>query len=485
MSTIPSFFQPIKDPELTKSMQNRIGMAADRYFSWSSRSFVWKKDTARWEKDSSKKPTDFDKALKVIIGVATLGFVPLSALIIKAVYRNSLFERVKKQNVTKTKENDLFNKNAKTDFKAKKGATTSDSIALYKLGMTYKDGPEENLLKAIECFKSAAEKGNVDAMVELGRIYQLKFYEEEDSADLAVQYKNEALKWLNRAVDKGNKKEAYYLLGHVYNLYDDSTEEIKEAIKYYELAAQNGHADAMYELGQLYNYSELEGVENKEEAFAWYQKAANGRNTNGMLALAYMYETGDGVKEDQQKAAKWYLEAAEGGDYDNAMVEIGNRYLVGNGIEKNLEMAEKWLSKALKAGNKIALNNLGVLSLLKQTEKDEIITKFFQKAAKEKTDAALFNLAIVQRAGFGGAEKLRETSKISFDLLDKEKVIKYLTFYEGLAAQNPNNSNIKLFLGVGYLLNNTPNLAKIWLKDSAGFGNRYANDLLKELEENP
>lgn len=555
MSSNPSFFQPIKDPEVINSLQNKIGMAADRYLSWSSRSFVWKKETSHWQKDPVKKTKDFDKVLKVIIGIASLGFVPLSALIIKTVYRRSLFERIKKQNDTKVQKNDLFNKTVKTDAKAKKETDKTDpfSVKNQELLSSKSKESENNLLKEVNRFKPDAVNGNVDAMFKLGLAYS-NLYKVVNEDNLAIEYRKEAINWLKSAVDQGHTN-AIYELAAIYNVTEGTIGDTREAIKWYKLAAQKGNVDAMFELGKIYSaefgsekdiheaikwfklaaehgnveamfelgliyddedlnefedkaqafiwfkkaanqghaeamfelgYLYDEGYPtkiNKQKAFKWYKKAADAGNSDAMANLGIMFDTGDGVKKNKKKAAKWFLRSAELGN-DSSMHSLGSCYFIGDGVNKDIEAAKKWFMKASQAENYFALNDLGLALAFDASEENNALAaeKFFI-AAENKVPEANLNVAIIRRIGFGVSKNVDLSNKI-FQNLNKDIAKNYLEHLEDIASDNPNNSNMNLFAGVGYLLNASPKEAKNWLRKSANLGNRYASELLEELEKN-
>ena len=61
-----------------------------------------------------------------------------------------------------------------------------------------------------------------------------------------------------------------------------------EAIKCYQIAAEQGYARAQYALADMYNYGE--GVaENKVEAVKWYQKAAENGHGNALAQLEKIF----------------------------------------------------------------------------------------------------------------------------------------------------------------------------------------------------
>ncbi|WP_163366756.1 tetratricopeptide repeat protein, partial [Klebsiella aerogenes] len=68
----------------------------------------------------------------------------------------------------------------------------------------------------------------------------------------------------------------------------------EKAVTWYTKAAEQGHADAQYNLAV--SYDEGEGVERDgSKAVFWYTKAANQGNRDAQNNLGVMYDEGDGV----------------------------------------------------------------------------------------------------------------------------------------------------------------------------------------------
>jgi uncharacterized protein len=123
---------------------------------------------------------------------------------------------------------------------------------------------------------------------------------------------------------------------------------IKESLKWYQLAADQNYPDALAALGEMTQAGQ--GIaQNLEEAVRLYKLAADKGSVAGQYDLAYLYEQGSGVEKDETQAAKWYQLAAEGGDAI-AQFDIGQRYMLGVGVSKNLIEAYKWLSLAAAQG---------------------------------------------------------------------------------------------------------------------------------------
>jgi TPR repeat protein len=76
-----------------------------------------------------------------------------------------------------------------------------------------------------------------------------------------------------------------------------------------EKAAGQGHAYAMFELGQIHNVRR-----EYEQAVAWYTKGAEAGLPRAMFYLGVSLDTGQGVAApDCPAAAGWYRRAADAG----------------------------------------------------------------------------------------------------------------------------------------------------------------------------
>ena len=64
-----------------------------------------------------------------------------------------------------------------------------------------------------------------------------------------------------------------------------------EAVKWYRMAAENGHVKAQYNLGVIYYKGQ--GIEQDyNEAIKWYRKAAEQGYTQSQTILGLMYSKG-------------------------------------------------------------------------------------------------------------------------------------------------------------------------------------------------
>ncbi len=77
----------------------------------------------------------------------------------------------------------------------------------------------------------------------------------------------------------------------------------------------------------------------------WYRKAAEQGDAEAQYNLGFMYGYGKGVSQDYAEAVKWYRKAAEQG-YAKAQLSLGLAYGLGQGVPQDLAQAHMWLNLA-------------------------------------------------------------------------------------------------------------------------------------------
>src|SRR5205823_2203114 len=91
---------------------------------------------------------------------------------------------------------------------------------------------------------------------------------------------------------------------------------------------------------------------NLKEAIHWYQRAANNECEFASYNLGECFEFGIGVKKNIVKAFEWYKKSAEKEDSEDsgALNKLGHFYANGMGTEKDLKKAFHWYQKAVDDG---------------------------------------------------------------------------------------------------------------------------------------
>ena len=122
-------------------------------------------------------------------------------------------------------------------------------------------------------------------------------------------------------------------------------ENYTEALACFQKAAEKGHAEAEYWIGNLY-YADSCNMHDSEIAADWYKKAAAKGCGEAQNKLVFMYYIGEGVGEDHEKAAKWAKKALEQDDYWESLMLLGLFYAKGEVVPKDNKKAVEYMQKA-------------------------------------------------------------------------------------------------------------------------------------------
>jgi TPR repeat protein len=214
--------------------------------------------------------------------------------------------------------------------------------------------------EALKYFKTAADKGEHEAMMYLGAMYY-------DGLGVAKDC-NKAYQWTWKAKDKGNAKAALHL-GNMYYAGKCVVQSYSEAYKWFKVAAAKGEAGAEYNIALLFELGQ--GVDkNFQPAFYRFKGAADKGSHKGAYktGLYYYYSyDGTGVEKNIPQALKYMLQAEpeftqdpnyyntlaycffENGDFNKAILALQKAVKVdpdyANGYDSMGEMY-------LKSGNK-------------------------------------------------------------------------------------------------------------------------------------
>ena len=108
--------------------------------------------------------------------------------------------------------------------------------------------------------------------------------------------------------------------------------------------AEQGDPEALNALANA--YANGQGVaQNIPEAIRLYQLAADRGLAPAQFNLGMMHELGRGVKADLANAFKFYLKAAEQG-FAPAQFNVGNMYASGLGVKQDYLEAALWFRQA-------------------------------------------------------------------------------------------------------------------------------------------
>lgn len=129
--------------------------------------------------------------------------------------------------------------------------------------------------------------------------------------------KEAGVAWLRASYNLGKDVDAAHELALVYE-YGEYGVAIDPfaAAQWLHKAAEEGHVEAMAELGLCYELGC--GVEQSDEhALDWYMKAANSGHVTSKFSVAECFEEARGVPQSDEEACLWYYKAALEGDHDS------------------------------------------------------------------------------------------------------------------------------------------------------------------------
>jgi TPR repeat protein len=261
------------------------------------------------------------------------------------------------------------------------------------------------------------------------------------------------------------------------------------AITWFNKAAEQGDANAQYNLGIMY----VDGLGVKKDylqAATWYRKAAKQGHASARYNLGVMYENGQGVKKDYVQAIAWYRKAAEQGQA-NAQYNLAFMYKNGQGVKKDYVQAVAWYRKAANQGHASARYNLGVMYYGGQgTEKDDIqAVTWFRKGAEQGDARAQSLLGFMYEFGEGVEKDLQKALSLYKKANTKESNERYVTLYP--IVQCFKNAKTKVFKTAlkctdrDSLMAAVKNAgAKVNKEDKNNWGDTYfTSDLLKGSSE--
>ena len=227
-----------------------------------------------------------------------------------------------------------------------------------------------NLSEAKSWYMQAANQNHPDALVALGEMAI------KNEAGLT---QSDAVSYLTRASDMGrtdamralsdlyrtgqgiapSAKKSENLLKKASQSFDsDATKRLgdsyfekdpKQALEYYEQAADAGHIEAAYIAGVMYAEN-FEIRPNAAKSASLLQQAAEGGHAAAQADYGLLVYQGYGATKSDTEAAKWFEKSAKGGDKEGQFL-YAFTLAKGEGVTQSFEEAYYWLLKSDKSGN--------------------------------------------------------------------------------------------------------------------------------------
>lgn len=183
----------------------------------------------------------------------------------------------------------------------------------------------------IEKLKEKVSEGNIEAINALATYYMQNGPKEEGISLLKV------------AVEK-NSMLAMYNLGLAYERGDGIEQDLDEARKLYEKAADLGDHESLYKVANFVFQ------EDKQKGFDMYVKAANLGSKEAMAVVGYCYGKGDGAEKNPGIAFNWFKKAAFKG-HALAANQTALMYENGIGTIQDYDSAFKMYKLASELGS--------------------------------------------------------------------------------------------------------------------------------------
>lgn len=213
---------------------------------------------------------------------------------------------------------------------------------------TFEQGNEEyekgNYETAFKIFMLLAESGEMRAQISIACMYE--------TGEGVQQDLTKSIKWYRLAAEQGHPVAQNNLA--VVLLDADP----KDAIQWLFAAAENNFPFAQSMLGDIYcGFYNLPSdiranLNDISEAIKWYQKAGESGFSYADYRLGEIFSSGQGVELDEKQATKYYFSAAKQG-YEPAQEVLSQAYTRGLlGLQKDIERADYWRTQAQQGKGK-------------------------------------------------------------------------------------------------------------------------------------
>ena len=308
---------------------------------------------------------------------------------------------------------------------------------------------DENERKAVFYLQKAIEQGNANAM------WRICYYLHNGRGGLQPDNQRE-LELLTEASRLGNHEASYQLGLLLENGIEGVPANTEAAVKYFQLAADNGIEAAINKIGELYLFGEIIPA-NLDKALSYFQDASDMGYGKASFWLGRLHNEGIGrLEKDSHKAITYYQKA----------------------IEQGYSEAQEWLEQLQQ---NLVDENTSEIEI-----PDKPDNALFTDAT-EALDKAQFKTAyayFLHLAGKGHAESFNQLGDMYFYgrgvTPDKKKALEY---YKQAAERD----SVYGYFNVGFLYWNgpqeiqDPQQALQYLKKAAQMGYTYAFGFIGEI----
>lgn len=278
---------------------------------------------------------------------------------------NKVFKPIKNAVIravlTMDHDSDMF-----ADYGKHRGEIQSDSGLFLKWSPEYKSAclelyKTQNIPKAFTLMSAEAEKGNILALHDLGKMYRNGLLGEENIPK-ADEYFTKALHGFLEIEPNAGRLCDYvqYRIGKMFALGYGAEQDYSKAFVWLEKSAAAGNKFAQYSLGSLYYYGN--GTpQNYEKAFEYYKLSADQDNAYACYETAKMLHDGIGTAKNPEQAEIYFQKAyngfskivAENPD-DKIMYRLGAMIFRGVGCDADRKRGIELIQQSAELGNEYA-----------------------------------------------------------------------------------------------------------------------------------
>lgn len=181
----------------------------------------------------------------------------------------------------------------------------------FRAGLCYEFGwgCRKDPAKAVQYLRTAASRGHPGAMTRLGKACL--------SGDLGENRYREGVKWLKRATEASDAmyNAAPYQLGVLYETGygDDIFKDESYAAELFTQAAELGHPEASFRMGDAYEHGKLNCPKDPALSVHFYTGAAERGHAAAMMGLCAWYMVGAEpiLEKDEEEAYEWARRSAD------------------------------------------------------------------------------------------------------------------------------------------------------------------------------
>jgi TPR repeat protein len=164
---------------------------------------------------------------------------------------------------------------------------------------------------------------------------------------------------------------------------------LPEALQQVEAKAFEGSPEAQHDLAAIYTAGHAGAKQDYRRAVYWFRQAADQGVANASYNLGVLYHQGLGVQFDIEEAIKWYEKAAQK-DHPEAQYNLGIAYIEGIGVPYDPASAADYFESAAQSGVTEAAYNLGLIyenGLLGTAKPDQALAWYKTAADKGSPEA--------------------------------------------------------------------------------------------------